>query len=236
MRKKYVRKRKYKRRRRYRKKSYRRRGRRNRGTTRQASAGIAESQIVRLKYAESYQANPSIGLVLDYVFSANGIYDPNITGTGHQPMCFDQWMNFYDHYAVIGSKITVCITPTGGTVDEGSGYIAIYLRDTSTTMNAVNFDSLVEQPRTTYRTFGGYFGATNQTKISKTFSCKKFFRKSPLSDYDLAGTITTNPNEQAYFHVIVSPLSGASDLSNYYIRVMIQYIVVFTEPVFIAGS
>ena len=32
---------------------------------------------------------------------------PNHTGVGHQPLYFDQLMTIYNHYIVIGAKITV---------------------------------------------------------------------------------------------------------------------------------
>lgn len=47
------------------------------------------------------------GVVSHYLFRANGIYDPNFTGIGHQPMGHDQWSNIYNHYQVIESTCTI---------------------------------------------------------------------------------------------------------------------------------
>lgn len=45
--------------------------------------GFPSSALVHMKYVENFtMAVPNTGVQL-YVFSANGIYDPNITGTGH---------------------------------------------------------------------------------------------------------------------------------------------------------
>lgn len=38
-------------------------------------------------------------------FRLNGLYDPWYTGTGHQPMGYDQMCLFYDNYLVTGCKV-----------------------------------------------------------------------------------------------------------------------------------
>ena len=42
--------------------------------------------------------------------------DPNHTGVGHQPLYFDQLMTIYNHYIVIGAKITVKFTAYPATI------------------------------------------------------------------------------------------------------------------------
>ncbi|PWN73053.1 hypothetical protein CV717_29100, partial [Bacillus cereus] len=48
-----------------------------------------------------------------YYFSCNGIHDPNITGTGHQPYGHDTVASLYNHYRVDKSVITVSPTTSG---------------------------------------------------------------------------------------------------------------------------
>ena len=71
----------------------------------------------------------AVGIPASYVFSANGLYDPNITGIGHQPRGFDQLMALYDHYVVIG--VRAILTVHGS--DTGNGTICgMYVKDNST--------------------------------------------------------------------------------------------------------
>lgn len=42
-----------------------------------------------------------------YAFTVNGMFDPDVTGVGLQPMGFDEWTAFYTHYEVLASTITV---------------------------------------------------------------------------------------------------------------------------------
>lgn len=43
----------------------------------------------------------------EYVFSLNSIYDPDVTGTGHQPRGADQWGVLYREYMVRGARYNV---------------------------------------------------------------------------------------------------------------------------------
>ena len=72
----------------------------------------------RLKYAETINVPIGVGGTGNYLYSCNGMYDPNITGTGHQPMYFDQFTAMYDHYTVLKSmmKATVVANTTGATI------------------------------------------------------------------------------------------------------------------------
>lgn len=61
-----------------------------------------------LRYSEGISIpGPSLGGVSLYYFCANGIHDPNITGTGHQPYGHDELLQIYNHYRVDKSVITV---------------------------------------------------------------------------------------------------------------------------------
>lgn len=60
--------------------------------------GVPDRMLIRLKYCER-QRNPATAI--DYVYNLNSIYDPNQTGTGHQPLGRDQWSAFYNRYRVI---------------------------------------------------------------------------------------------------------------------------------------
>lgn len=87
-------------------------------------------------YSDRFVLNPpGVGIADTVVFSANGLFDPNITGAGHQPRGFDQLIGvLYDHAVVIASKITVYATNTD-TAD--SSILAITLRDTTTSTTVV---------------------------------------------------------------------------------------------------
>lgn len=50
-----------------------------------------------------------------YTFRANGMYDPDKTGTGHQPLYRDEMAAQYSAYTVLKAKISVSFAPTDTT-------------------------------------------------------------------------------------------------------------------------
>lgn len=68
----------------------------------------------KLMYYESgFTLAGTSGVITQYVFTANGMYDPNITGTGHQPMGFDTMMLYYEQYTVLRSSVTLRFAGNG---------------------------------------------------------------------------------------------------------------------------
>lgn len=49
---------------------------------------------------------------VDQQMNLNSLFDPDRSGVGHQPYCFDQWASFYNRYRVYGCKYTVTFINT----------------------------------------------------------------------------------------------------------------------------
>lgn len=70
------------------------------------SSPIPDKMYTRLKY--SHLASVTTGVTPQWhTFRMNNIYDPDYTGTGHQPLGFDQWATFYKHYRVLGCAFRI---------------------------------------------------------------------------------------------------------------------------------
>lgn len=80
---------------------------------------------VTMKYVENLTRTPSSGLAIDYVFLLNSIFDPNSTGTGHQPQGHDQWALFYNRYRVDHVKVRCSV------VGVASGYLTMLANNAS---------------------------------------------------------------------------------------------------------
>ena len=104
-------------------------------TTYKNNSLLKDKMKVTFRYASRIIINPAAAGNGVHVFSANGMYDPDLTGVGHQPRGFDEVMPLYDHYTVIGSKCTVaaCNLSTGG------GILGIALKDSTTTKTANDY-------------------------------------------------------------------------------------------------
>lgn len=175
--------------------------------------------------------NPGVGTAASHVYSCNGVYDPDITGVGHQPLGFDQFSLLYDHYTVIGSKISVTFVNKDTTLTQ---MVGIRISDTASTDN--NFARTVENGTMTWAVLGADGKGDNKVTLSKAVSIKKFMgRPNILSEDELRGTIISNPLDQCYFHIMAGE-TGLSDPSTVKIIVKIEYVTVFTEPKVLAQS
>lgn len=183
-----------------------------------------------LRYHTYCQPNPGVGAVAVNVYSANGLYDPDITGVGHQPMGFDEYMNAYDHYTVVGSQISVWFqNPTSSTVQCG-----VALNSGTPTLGTI--ERYTENGQGKHVVLTGLNYGKSIGEVTMGFSGKKFFNKKDIvGEKDFAGTISANPTEQAYFHVWVGAFDGA-DVDAINCIVTIDYIVVFHEPQALAQS
>lgn len=84
--------------------------------------GFPKKMIMTHRYCANQSVQSSTGVMANYVFSCNGMYDPDITGTGGQPLYFDQMTAIYNHYTVIGSKVTIKVlnaSPSTGIIGCG---------------------------------------------------------------------------------------------------------------------
>lgn len=183
-----------------------------------------------------YYDNPSInpgaaGAAATHVFSCNGLYDPNITGTGHQPLGFDQLTPLYDKYTVIGAKITITFANTDSTYAQFGG---VFITRNSAT--EIDPTKIIENGKGKYVRLGPAGLDSSQATITMTCPVAKFLGISKiLSEDDCSGDSTSNPAQECYFHVWAAP--GISvDAAPVNLNVLIEYIAVFTEPKLLATS
>lgn len=186
----------------------------------------------QLYYDSNITLTSSLGGLALYNFSANGIYDPNVTGTGHQPIGFDQMMSMYEQYTVIRSRIKVTFVAA-----SDPGRVAITLAPDTTspgTISAAMENGLLSTTTVT----GSDAGAHRVKSLTLTCDVPKYFGKpysSVLGDSTLYGTITSNPSEQVYFQILAWDPYQAIDFS-VAIDVTISYDVMYWEPKKLASS
>lgn len=177
---------------------------------------------VKMTYVEQFTINPGAGTCATYVFSGNGLYDPNITGTGHQPRGFDQLMALYDHYVVVGSKAT-CKYSTADVVS-----VACCLAVTDSGSTSTDINNYMEH-RTNRHTITGADSSSRTLTIAS--SPRTYLGRSKvLSDPELKGTSSANPSEGYFFHVAAEATDGSSDPGSMSCLMTIEYSVVFIEP------
>lgn len=200
--------------------------------------GFPKSKLVRLRYVEEININPGLGQVASYVYSANGMYDPNITGVGHQPSNFDVWFGnnpIYNHYTVIGSRIKVTPVRADSGIATPLAYYGVLLSDDGLQAASLQVQDILEQKLTTFsRVPAGYSNGNHGRSLSvhKKFSARKFFgraRGTIAAADELRGGPINNPSEGAFFEIFAASVLG-NDPAQQSFLVEIEYIALLIEP------
>jgi len=198
------------------------------------------SRRVRLPYFEnSVVRSGTAGAITNYFFTANGLFDPNVTGTGHQPAGFDEMIKYYEQYTVMRSVISVTFLNNG--LNAFRGAVAL----TPDTTNAVVGDN-VENGQIKYDLVDSAAYATGAGNgiryctIDLDCDCGRYFGRRTdremLNDTSLQGGAGSNPSEQVYFDIQTWGFGGLTDNTTALVDVLIWYDAIFWEPRKIAGE
>jgi len=167
----------------------------------------------RLKYAETVNVALGVTGLGSYLFSCNGMYDPNITGTGHQPMYFDQYCAMYDHYTVLKSMIKVTVV-----ANTQAALIFSLGQDDDTSISAATSSTIWERPGFQTKVVNTPI-QPNDTVLWSRWDAKKTFGGDPKSDPDLQGTASANPTEQTYYVIY---FDGSVNIASTNVTVLVE--------------
>lgn len=114
------------------------------------TAQVADATMLKFKYSATVGFNCTAGVPAFYQFAGNSLYDPDISGTGHQPLGFDQWSAFYNKYCVTGSKIRAVytLTTTSTVAQQSVKFCLVPLAsdvDSSVITSATDITQVIEQ-------------------------------------------------------------------------------------------
>uniref|UniRef100_UPI0040488A21 hypothetical protein n=1 Tax=Flavobacterium sp. TaxID=239 RepID=UPI0040488A21 len=195
---------------------------------------IPYSQQVGLTYVSNGHSITSTGGVYaTHAFNFMGLYDPDISGVGHQPLGFDQMMTLYDHYQVLGVKATF-------TIHYASADCVVGLATSDdTTLPTVyqSIDDFMENPGNQYKFITQDTVTQGPCYLSKRISPSKFFglKKSQFQGEDkYQGTASANPSETGGLHLLCWADNGADCTIRWTVR--FNFISRFTEPKPLDGS
>lgn len=163
------------------------------------------------------------GTAGSYVFSANGLFDPDITGTGGQPMGFDQMMLFYNHYTVTRARVRILATNTGAYATA-----AVAVSGSATALTSI--EQIVEQGKVTFTNLEQKAVARSNGMLQASVNLAQFQGLvNVVDDPDMRGDAASNPTEQVYFIVYV--WNGVdTSVPTIVCQVLVEYDTIFHEP------
>lgn len=185
--------------------------------------GFPNSIITTMRYSGTFNLTSTAGSLSTNVFAANGIFDPDITGGGHQPLYRDQYTVLYDQYVVLGAKITLHACNTTSV----SGVILGLTGDDDSTLSS-NSDTRREQNNSISTLLGPATGGHSTAVLTQTFEPLTDFGVDAKDDGSSATNVGSNPSELWCWGAWATSVDGAStNVVN--CMVMIEYTVKFSE-------
>ncbi len=198
--------------------------------------GFPKDKMVKLRYAQEFNINPGIGSFGFHYFRCNSMFDPDLTGTGHQPLYYDQYIAAYDHYTVHGAKIKVTYVHSGS-APQTPGYMGIFVDDNATPSYASAGEVLERGQKTSdwTTTAGNSSGNRNMPSVTLNFDAKKFFGVKSLDGAQFRVNWNANPTENANFCCWLASIGG-NDPAIAYFMVEIEYYALLSEKTYVGQS
>lgn len=182
------------------------------------------SMNVNLKYCQQVTLSLPGGTPALQVFRANSIFDPDYTGTGHQPLGMDQLGGLYGRYEVLSSTIRARYTTNSSVNDTVS--ICCWLDEDGAL--AGTMAGMMEQSTASWTTNPGVIALPGM-EVSNKFTAVDFFGGKS----DGVANWGSNPSRQAFFNIAgYSPVTATSGV----LTVEIIYTVRVSGPIEVAQS
>lgn len=184
---------------------------------------LSASRIVTMRYSERFDINASaLDVPGSHIFSANGLHDPNITGTGHQPRGYDQLMTMYRHYEVLEALIEIWADP----IDlETSQLLTLSVRSSNSPVPLRT--DMMEHRTAITKAMAGSNGGPGV--VYHKIACKPGEFLGLKDDDTVRGAEGFNPASPVYFHVNTLPIPGV-DAGIVHCQARITYKVKLSEP------
>lgn len=170
----------------------------NRRTAFFRAIGLPPTIVMKHRYSETFQLDNTGSATIPayHQFRLNSVYDPNYTGTGHQPYYYDQMAALYNYYCVYGCVVEI----EAGTETTTSTCLLAFspTLDGGTPMDA---DILKERPQSRWATLDAGGEAKTLSKYYRIASLFGRTKRQLLSDDTFASPKGGNPGKTVYLNI-----------------------------------
>jgi hypothetical protein len=167
----------------------------------------------------------SAGTLFSATFGMNCLFNPYISGSGHQPMGFDQLMTFYALAQVRNATIKVTAVP-GTTSTVNLPLFGIEITENQS-YSPTSVSVIVERGNSVWGVVPEQAAYQRTVSVQKEWIGSQWYPKTYLTDESNANTAAANPTgEVAYGQVWGLALTGAH-YDDFYVLVEIVYDVEF---------
>lgn len=198
---------------------------------------LASAIVMGLEYTHVVNVTegaPTSGAFNQY--RLNSCYDPDLSGTGKQPLGFDQYSALYGRYRVL--KATVDIYCTNRLDTGGNNYVFCVWPSAQSSITS-DPESWLVQPMAKYKVgslaTGG--GAIQHIKMSVDIARLLGVTSSEFrSEADYSAITSANPSRVAYLHVGIFGLGPTSVATSCQFVTKLTFLTEWSQPVTLALS
>jgi len=181
-----------------------------------------------LSYTESVAITGSTGSVGTYSWRINDLYDPNLSGTGHQPLGFDQYMLLYNKFRVMNCSWELHLI---GGVAPSAAVGVVCQNHQPTSVGPVG---LYERDECQFRMISQYTTGQNTTVIRGSENLARLQGTTETqykgSDTNF-GISSASPTELMTLTCQVQDSTGGSNTVVVYGLVKLSYDAMFYDPI-----
>jgi hypothetical protein len=177
---------------------------------------------VKMRYTDFPLLSSTTGAWAVNVFRANGAYDPDLTGVGHQPMFYDTFLGAaggaapYGRYVVRKARVTVTFMSTGSTA-AAFGIVAVRARnDQATGTSSMDPEAVMESPSTVWGSIASAFAPYGVMTLSLEVDIGRMAGVHDVTDEDdLTGNYNGLPARSFFVDVAYRPYDLSSSATCY---------------------
>lgn len=192
--------------------------------------GFPPLMKVDLQYESLITLAPG-ATVASYVLRGNSLFDPDYTGTGHQPRYYDQLTPIYGRYKVLSSAITVEMINGSGT----SGAIFAITPNTEI-ITFTSWQQASELPRSKTSQIVPV-ASRYPFKLAAQATTKSICGLLPfqVNDEDWSASVGTNPVQIWYWNVNVASIDESTNVQVSF-RIRLKYQAIMYDRLDVATS
>lgn len=189
-----------------------------------------------VRYSDVITLTSTSGSLAKYIFSLNSCYDPDVSGTGHQPLMWDQLTALYNRYVVKGAKIKCQFSPISNTTSttQPSGPMVIGIMGDADNTTPTTGSTIMESNKSASTFLNNAQGGNNVKTISHTYSPSLRLGVDPEDD-TVSAPWNSSPGRQYYAHVFMFE-SGLGSPSSCNVKVDIEFRVRLYSTKDVSGS
>jgi len=179
-------------------------------------------------YSDIITYSLTAGIMQDYIFRLNSTFDPDLTGTGHQPTGRDTYATIYNRYRVLGVKWRLQLS-----VRDNATILLAAIPNNTATPYATTASDLMEQSRCVWVVAHTSLDQAIINAGVKLHDLTGVSVQEYLSDDRFQSLASTSPTEVLDLHLSVLSLDNAP---NTRVWVSLEYEVEWFDPLPVSQS